>query len=70
MQLPMAMMRDILIKTIFRMNLDLVSTISRAICLPVAVTQELVDIARGQLLLEATGTLSATSAAEMGYQLT
>ncbi len=70
MQLPMAMMRDILIKTIFRMNLDLVSTISRAICLPVAVTQELVDIARGQLLLEATGTLSATSASEMGYQLT
>ncbi|MFT7147960.1 MAG: hypothetical protein ACJASZ_002848 [Yoonia sp.] len=70
MQLPMAMMRDILIKTIFRMNLDLVSTISRAICLPVAVTQELVDMARGQLLLEATGTLSATSAAEMGYQLT
>jgi len=70
MQLPMAMMRDILIKTIFRMNLDLVSTISRAICLPVAVTQELVDMARSQLLLEATGTLSATSAAEMGYQLT
>ena len=70
MLLPLAMMRDILIKTLFRMNLDLVSTISRAICLPVPVTQELVDMARGQLLLEATGTLNANSGNEMGYQLT
>jgi hypothetical protein len=37
------MMRDILLKTMFRMNLDLVSEISRAICLPVPLTQELVD---------------------------
>ena len=70
MQLPMAMMRDILIKTIFRMNLDQVSQISRAVCLPLAVTQELVDMARGQRLLEATGTLNANSGNEMGYQLT
>ncbi len=70
MLLPMAMMRDILIKTMFRMNLDLVSAISRAICLPVPVTQELVDMARGQLLLEATGTLNANNGNEMGYQLT
>ena len=70
MLLPKAMMRDILIKTMFRMNLDMVSTISRAICLPIAVTQELVDLARGQLLLEATGTLNANSGNEMGYQLT
>ena len=70
MLLPRAMMRDILIKTMFRMNLDLVSTISRAICLPIPVTQELVDLARSQLLLEATGTLNANSGNEMGYQLT
>ena len=70
MQLPKAMMRDILIKTMFRMNLDLVSHLSRAICLPVQVTQELVDMARGQLLLEATGTLNANNGNEMGYQLT
>ncbi len=70
MLLPMAMMRDILIKTMFRMNLDLVSAISKAICLPIPVTQELVDLARGQLLLEATGTLNANSGNEMGYQLT
>jgi len=34
------------------------------------VTQELVDMARGQKLLEATGTLHANSGGEMGYQLT
>ena len=66
----MVMMRDILLKTMFRMNLDLVTLISRQICLPVPVTQELVDLARGQRLLEATGTLHATSGNEMGYQLT
>ncbi len=66
----MVMMRDILLKTMFRMNLDLVSHIARVICLPVMLTQELVDLARGQRLLEATGTLHATSGNEMGYQLT
>ena len=64
------MMRDILLKTMFRMNLDLVTNIARVICLPVPLTQELVDLARSQRLLEATGTLHATSGNEMGYQLT
>ena len=68
--LSMVMMRDILLKTMFRMNLDLVSDLSRVICLGVPVTQELVDLARSQRLLEATGTLHATSGNEMGYQLT
>ncbi|MES2969490.1 MAG: ATPase [Pseudomonadota bacterium] len=64
------MMRDILLKTMFRMNLELVTELSRVICLPVPVVQELVDAARVQRLLEATGTLHATSGNEMGYQLT
>ncbi|ULB08607.1 ATPase [Cereibacter azotoformans] len=68
--LPLVMLRDILIKTMFRMNLDLVSQIARVICLPPQLTQELVDLARGQRLIEATGTLHATSGNEMGYQLT
>ena len=63
-------MRDILLKTMFRMNLDLVSVLSRVICLPVQLVQELIDDARAQRLLEATGTLHATSGNEMGYQLT
>ncbi len=64
------MMRDILLKTMFRMNLDLVSELARVLCLQVQATQELVDLARTQRLLEATGTLHATSGNEMGYQLT
>ena len=70
MRLPVVMMRDILLKTIFRKNIDLASEVSEAICLPRAVTQELVDMAREQKLLEATGTLNANSGNEMGYQLT
>ncbi len=68
--LTLVMMRDILIKTMFRTNLDLASEVSRAICLPLTLTQELIDLARTQRLLEATGTLHATSGNEMGYQLT
>ena len=70
MQLPLVMMRDILIKTMFRKNIDMVSDLARAICLPIPVTQELIDMARSQKLVEATGTLHATSGNEMGYQLT
>lgn len=68
--LTMVMMRDILLKTMFRTNLDLASQLSRVIALPLTLTQELIDMARGQRLLEATGTLHATSGNEMGYQLT
>ncbi|MDE4190668.1 ATPase [Phaeobacter gallaeciensis] len=70
MQLPIVMMRDILLKTMFRKNADMVSDIAAALCLPIPVTQELVDMAREQKLLEATGTLNANSGSEMGYQLT
>ena len=70
MRLPVVMMRDILLKTIFRKNVDMVTEISQAICLPRAVTQELVDMAREQKLIEATGTLNANAGNEMGYQLT
>ena len=70
MRLPMVMMRDILLKTLFRQNIEFVSELARALCLPTPVTQELIDLARGQKLVEATGTLHANSGGEMGYQLT
>ena len=70
MKLPIVMMRDILLKTIFRKNITVVSELAEAVCLPIQVTQELVDMAREQRLLEATGTLNANSGNEMGYQLT
>jgi len=70
MKLATAMMRDILIKTMYRSNLTQATDLARVICLPLTVTQELIDIARGQLLCEATGTLNANNGSEMGYQLT
>ncbi len=68
--LPPVMMRDILLKTVFRKNLELVSDIAAATCVPLQVAQELVDVAREQRLVEATGTLNANNGNEMGYQLT
>ena len=64
------MMRDIALKTMFRKNINEVSELARAICLPRQVTQELIDMAREQKLVEATGTLNASAGGEMGYQLT
>ena len=70
LQLPVVMMRDILIKTMFRKNVDVVTKLASAICLPIQVTHELIDMAHDQRLVEATGTLNANSGNEMGYQLT
>ncbi len=70
MKLPVVMMRDIMLKTMYRKNVTMVSEVAKAICLPIQVTQELVDMARDQRLLEATGTLNANNGNEMGYQLT
>jgi len=67
--LSLVMMRDILLKTMFRRNLEQVTELAETMCLPNQVTQELVDLARTQRLLEATGTLHASSGNEMGYQL-
>ncbi|HEY6919076.1 MAG TPA: ATPase, partial [Tabrizicola sp.] len=68
--LSTVMMRDILLKSMFRTNQDQVSTLSKIICLPVPLTQELMDLCRTQKLVTATGTLHATAGNEMGYELT
>ena len=64
------MMRDILLKTVFRKNVDKTSEIAQAIALPIPLTQFLIDTLRDLGLMQATGTLHATSSAEMGFQLT
>ena len=64
------MMRDILLKTIFRQNIEKASEIARAIALPIPLAQELIDTLREMSLIQATGTLHATSSSEMGFQLT
>ncbi|HBQ35839.1 MAG TPA: ATPase [Rhodobacteraceae bacterium] len=70
MNLSVVMMRDILLKTMFRKNQEMVAEISKSICLPIPVTQELIDMARDQKLLEATGSMHAGSGGQMGYRLT
>jgi predicted ATPase with chaperone activity len=69
--LPQTLMRDILIKTIYRMSLNQTSDIARVVCLPFAQVQQLIDDCRGERLLEAMGTMHAgATSAEMGFQLT
>ncbi|EPX80780.1 ATPase with chaperone activity, associated with Flp pilus assembly [Litoreibacter arenae] len=67
--LSIVMMRDILLKTIFRKNLEHVSQMAEAICLSMPLTQQLVEITREQKLIEAQGTLHAGSGSEMAFQL-
>lgn len=64
-------MRSILLKTIFRKSLETVTDIAAAICLPPALTQQLVDAARAANLIQSMGTLNAGSiSSEMVYALT
>ena len=64
------MMRDILLKTVFRKNVEKASEIAKAIALPIPLAQELIDTLRDLNLMQATGTMHATSSSEMGFQLT
>ncbi|SFI88486.1 ATPase [Jannaschia pohangensis] len=64
------MLRDILLKTIFRKSVETTREISEAICLATGLTQELIDKAREAGLMQATGTMHAGSSGEMGFQLT
>jgi predicted ATPase with chaperone activity len=69
--LPGTLMRDILIKTMYRMSLNHISEIAKAVCLPFAQVQQLIDEARAERLVEAMGTLHAgATSSEMGFQLT
>ncbi|NDW01151.1 ATPase [Salipiger sp. PrR002] len=70
MVLPRTMMRDIVLKTMFRNNTNKVTDLAHAICLPIVITQELVDLARSHGLIEAMGTRGETGSSEMNYQLT
>ncbi|WP_432447941.1 ATPase [Aliiroseovarius marinus] len=68
--LTTVMMRDILLKTMFRTNLERITDLERALCVPGRVVQELVDLCRDGGLVEAMGTLHAgAQSTEMGYRL-
>jgi len=64
------MLRDILLKTVFRKSVETTREISEAICLATGLTQELIDQAREAGLMQATGTMHAGASGEMGFQLT
>ncbi len=68
--LGVVMMRDILLKTMFRTSREEISALEKLLCIPARVVQELIDQARDQGLIEATGTLHANSGGEMGFRLT
>lgn len=63
-------MRDILLKTIFRMSLFRITDIARAICLPIPQTIELVDSARAGQLIEAVAITPGGANSEARFQLT
>jgi hypothetical protein len=64
------LMRDILLKTIFRMSLFRITDIARAICLPIPQTIELVDSARAGQLIEAVAVTPGSANSEARFQLT
>ncbi len=64
------LMRDILLKTMFRMNIETVTELEHVLAVPSRVIQDLLDDARSQNMVEALGTLHANaSGSEMGYRL-
>ena len=69
--LPVVMMMDLLLKTMFRKSLEQLKDISAVLCLSPVATQELLDIAKSQLFVEVTGKLSASAEAktDIGYRL-
>ena len=67
--LPFEFMEGVLLKTMYRTGVTALSDVARAIALSPGATQELIDAARDRNLLEATGTMHATSSREMGYRL-
>ena len=62
--------RDILLKTVFRRNLSLVSEIANAMSVLPPVAAELIEICREENLIETLGARGASTAAELRYQLT
>ncbi len=68
--LEVVLMRDIMLKTIFRRNLSGVNDISQALCIAVPIAQELIDMARGENLIETLGNRVGGQSVDMRYQLT
>ncbi|SUZ33040.1 hypothetical protein ROE7235_02808 [Roseibaca ekhonensis] len=68
--LSIVMMRDILLKSMYRMSLSKISEVSRTVCLPIPQTIELIDICRQERLLAATASITSNTSSEGSFQLT
>ncbi len=67
--LPLTMIQDIFLRTVYRQSLSRASEMAQAIALPVVVVQELIDFARNERLMEAIGSSMDTGVEELRYQL-
>ena len=70
MGLGRVFMRDILLKTVFRTNLETVSDMSKVLKISAPVCNEIIDICRSQQLVETLGSISSSDGSELRYQLT
>lgn len=70
MGLNVVFMRDILLKTMFRTNIETSTELAKVLGISNPICIELVDISRGQGLIETLGSASAGDATELRYQLT
>ncbi|MEO0859842.1 MAG: ATPase [Pseudomonadota bacterium] len=68
--LTVVMLRDILLKTIFRKSVETTREIAASVCLTTGLAQQLIDQLREAGLMQATGTMHAGASSEMGFQLT
>ena len=63
-------MRDVLLKTMFRTNVETSSELSKILCLSNPICIELIDLCRSQGLAETLGTADRSDTSELRYQLT
>lgn len=64
------LMRDVLLKTIFRQNLSGTDEIATSLGVVIPIAQELIDSARSEGLIETTGSIGSSQASQLRYQLT
>ncbi len=68
--LDLGFLVDLLVKTMYRQNHELVSTLAEAICLPKTLVETLIQDALDAKLVETKGQLGASFSSEMRYALT
>ncbi|WP_161864081.1 ATPase [Rhodobacteraceae bacterium 9Alg 56] len=68
--LEAVLMRDILLKTMFRRSLTNLVDIAKALAVVPPLAQELIDVARGDNLIETLGARGASTTSALRYQLT